>query len=57
MYGYEKTADHRSTLTEARACGQKLCDEDPSPQRGAFMTLKVISLKTLRAATAKRLSS
>jgi hypothetical protein len=31
MYGYEKTADHRSTLTEARACGQKLCDEDPLP--------------------------
>lgn len=31
MYDYEKTADHRSTLTEARAFGQKLCDEEPLP--------------------------
>lgn len=29
MYGYEKSADHRDTLTEARKRGQELCDEDP----------------------------
>lgn len=31
MYGYEKSADHCATLSEARASGQKLCDEDPLP--------------------------
>lgn len=31
MYGYEKSADHRNTLTEARKRGQELCDEDPLP--------------------------
>ena len=30
-YGYEKSADHRDTLTEARKRGQVLCDEDPLP--------------------------
>ena len=31
MYGYEKTADHCGTLTDARKRGQELCDEDPLP--------------------------
>ena len=31
MYGYEKTADHCGTLSEARKRGQELCDEDPLP--------------------------
>lgn len=31
MYGYESSADHCATFTEARARGQVLCDEDPLP--------------------------
>lgn len=31
MYGYEKSADHRDTLTAARKRGQELCDEDLLP--------------------------
>lgn len=31
MYNFEKTADHRATLSQARARGQELCDSDPLP--------------------------
>ncbi|WP_291517416.1 hypothetical protein [Acidovorax sp.] len=31
MVDYEKSADHRDTLTDARARGQELCDTEPLP--------------------------
>ena len=31
MIGYEQTAAHCDTLSEARERGQKMCDEEPLP--------------------------
>lgn len=55
MYGYEKSADHRATLADARIRGQQLCDDDPLPNSWSIHDAQGVFVEDIKRSDGKSL--